>query len=128
VVIPKEKVQDIEESESGDIGHLLDLFGLGGERRRKSWINGLSNSGVELGGETKKQEQSSGQAWSVCPRVSKPTIDWLASEVLNMKDKRRLLPIVKLYGSEYLVDIENQLFKKFREPESTIWFYSERGR
>lgn len=94
----------------------------------KSWINGLSNSGVELGGETKKQEQRSGQAKSVCPRVSKPTIDWLASEVLNMKDKRRLLPIVKLYGSDYFVDIPNRQFKKFRGPENTIWFYSEQGR
>jgi len=45
-----------------------------------------------------------------------------------MEDERRLLPIVKLYGSEYLVDIGNRLFKKFREPEITIWFYSERGR
>ncbi len=45
-----------------------------------------------------------------------------------MKDERRLLPIVKLHGSEFLVDIGNRQFKNFREPESTIWFYSERGR
>jgi len=38
------------------------------------------------------------------------------------------LPIVEICGKEYLVDIENRLFNEFRNPESSIWFYSEKGK
>ncbi len=41
---------------------------------------------------------------------------------------RRLLPIVTLQGTEYLVDVVNRQFKAFREPAKTVWFYSARGR
>jgi len=65
--------------------------------------------------------------------VGEPTIDWLAREVAKMEEAKdeaaeRLLPIVKLHGTEYLVDVANRQFKAFREPAKTVWFYSEKGR
>ena len=60
-------------------------------------------------------------------------IDWLAQEVdkmeeANDKPGKRLLPVVRLDGTEYLVDVANRQFKEFRDPEKRIWFYSEKGR
>jgi hypothetical protein len=49
-------------------------------------------------------------------------------EEANDEAAGRLLPIVKLHGTEYLVDVMNRQFKAFREPAKRIWFYSARGR
>jgi len=40
----------------------------------------------------------------------------------------RLLPIVKLHGIEYLVDIEQREFREFKNPDNVINMHSEKGR
>lgn len=45
-----------------------------------------------------------------------------------MKQGTKLLPIAKLYGREFLVDIENRQFINFRNTDEVIWMHSEKGR
>ena len=40
----------------------------------------------------------------------------------------RLLPVAKLDGREFLVDIENRQFRNFNEPTEVIGMHSEQGR
>ena len=49
-------------------------------------------------------------------------------EEANDKAGKRLLPVVRLDGTEYLVDVANRQFKEFQEPGKSVWFYSEKGR
>ena len=57
-----------------------------------------------------------------------PSLAWCKPEVLKMNQDGKLLPIARLYGKEFLVDIENRQFRNFRDPDEVIWMYSERGR
>jgi len=43
-------------------------------------------------------------------------------------DKIDWLPVVKLDGFEYLVDIENRSFRQCLDPSSQVSFYSDTGR
>ena len=45
-----------------------------------------------------------------------------------MKQDAKLLPIAKLYGKEYLVDIENRQFMEFDNPDNVIMMHSPSGR
>ena len=40
----------------------------------------------------------------------------------------RLLPVAKLNGQEFLVDVENRQFKNINEPGEVIGMHSEQGR
>ena len=40
----------------------------------------------------------------------------------------RLLPIVKLHGIEYLVDIEQRAFREYKNPDNVVNMHSEKGR
>lgn len=40
----------------------------------------------------------------------------------------RLLPIVKLHGIDYLVDIEQRKFREFKNPDNVVNMHSEKGR
>jgi hypothetical protein len=40
----------------------------------------------------------------------------------------RLLPVAELNGREFLVDVENRLFRNFKEPDEVIGMHSEQGR
>jgi len=40
----------------------------------------------------------------------------------------RLLPVAKLDGHEFLVDIENRQFRNFTNPDEVIWMHSQQGR
>jgi len=40
----------------------------------------------------------------------------------------RLLPVVKLNGPEFLVDIENRLFRDFTNPDEVVGMHSQQDR
>ena len=40
----------------------------------------------------------------------------------------RLLPVAKLNGQEFLVDIENRQFRSFKNSDEVIGMHSQRGR
>jgi len=68
-----------------------------------------------------------------CRVVGEAKGDWLGLVEAKMEEAKdelakRLLPIVRLHGIEYLVDVANRQFKEFRDPENAVWFYSEKGR
>lgn len=42
--------------------------------------------------------------------------------------EKRLLPVVRLNGREYLVDVASRQFKEFRDSGRRVWFYSAKGR
>lgn len=44
------------------------------------------------------------------------------------KKEPRLLPIVKLDGAEYLVDVEQREFREFKNPDNVVNMHSEKGR
>jgi hypothetical protein len=46
----------------------------------------------------------------------------------KMDEETALLPIAKLYGKEYLVDVKKRQFRNFHNPEDVIWMYSLKGR
>ncbi len=49
------------------------------------------------------------------------------SEIQN-EQEARLLPLAKLGSKEFLVDVENRLFRNFRDSEEVIEMYSQQGR
>ena len=49
------------------------------------------------------------------------------SEVQNMEESR-LLPLAKVNGHEFLVDIENRLFRNFKNSDEVIEMHSQQGR
>jgi hypothetical protein len=51
----------------------------------------------------------------------------MESQTIQGKEPR-LLPIVKLHGIEYLVDIEQREFREFKNPDNVINMHSEKGR
>jgi hypothetical protein len=93
------------------------------------WINGLGGDGISL---RQFAEKRKGLNWVMerCGTVGEPTIDWLDLEIYKMEEAndKRLLPVVRLDGTEYLVDVANRQFKEFQEPGKSVWFYSEKGR
>ena len=40
----------------------------------------------------------------------------------------QLLPMVELDGCEFLVDVENRLFRNFKDPNEIIGMHSQQGR
>jgi hypothetical protein len=46
----------------------------------------------------------------------------------KMDEEATLLPIVKLYNKEYLVDVKKRQFRNFHNPEDVIWMHSLKGR
>ena len=40
----------------------------------------------------------------------------------------RLLPVAELDGREFLVDVENRLFRNFTHPDEIIGMHSQQGR
>jgi len=40
----------------------------------------------------------------------------------------RLLPVAEVNGREFLVDVENRLFKNFTHPDEVIGMHSQQGR
>jgi hypothetical protein len=46
----------------------------------------------------------------------------------KMDEEETFLPIAKLYGREYLVDIKKRQFRNFHNPEDVIWMQSLKGR
>ena len=44
-----------------------------------------------------------------------------------MEQDTQLLPVMKLDGTEYLVDVANRLFREFKNPENSINMHSEKG-
>ena len=44
------------------------------------------------------------------------------------KVQPRLLPVAKLNGRKFLVDIENRQFRNFTNPDEVIRMHSEQGR
>ena len=51
----------------------------------------------------------------------------MESQTVQEKEPR-LLPIVKLHGIEYLVDIDQREFREFKNPDNVINMHSEQGR
>ena len=51
----------------------------------------------------------------------------MESQTVQEKEPR-LLPIVKLHGIEYLVDIEQREFREFKNPDNVVNMHSEKGR
>lgn len=47
---------------------------------------------------------------------------------VQMVQEPRLLPVAKLNGQEFLVDIENRQFRKFNEPGEVIGMHSQQDR
>jgi len=45
-----------------------------------------------------------------------------------MKQDVKLLPIARLYGKEFLVDIENRQFRNFRNADEVVRMHSKKGR
>ena len=43
-------------------------------------------------------------------------------------DGPRLLLVVKLNGTEYLVDVEQREFREFKNPDNVVNMHSEKGR
>ena len=44
------------------------------------------------------------------------------------KDETDWLPVVKLNGIKYVVDIENRAFRQWRDPDSRVSLYSDAGK
>jgi hypothetical protein len=40
----------------------------------------------------------------------------------------RLLPVAEVDGQQFLVDVENRLFRKFTNPDEVIGMHSQQGR
>ena len=51
----------------------------------------------------------------------------MESRMVQQKEPK-LLPIVKLHGIEYLVDIEQREFREFKNPDNVVNMHSEKGR
>lgn len=49
-------------------------------------------------------------------------------EVQTMKQEQRLLPMVQLDGTEYLVDVERRQFVVYEAPELVVDMHSEKGK
>jgi hypothetical protein len=49
-------------------------------------------------------------------------------EAIKMDENTKLLPLAKLYGKEYLIDVENRQFRNFKKSDEVIWMHSEQGR
>ena len=47
---------------------------------------------------------------------------------VQMVQEARLLPLAKVNGLELLVDIENRLFRNFKNTDETIKMHSQQGR
>ena len=45
-----------------------------------------------------------------------------------MNQDTKLLPVVKLFGKEFLVDVENRQFRNFNKPDEVIMMHSGQGR
>jgi hypothetical protein len=43
-------------------------------------------------------------------------------------DGRQLLPVARINGREFLVDIENRLFRNFKNSDEVIEMHSQQGR
>jgi len=44
------------------------------------------------------------------------------------KHKPRLLPVAEVDGREFLVDVENRLFRNFTNPREVIGMHSQQGK
>ena len=49
-------------------------------------------------------------------------------EVLKMEQDARLLPVVKLYGEEFVVDVDSREFRDVDDPENVVNMHSAEGR
>ena len=47
---------------------------------------------------------------------------------MEKDDERQLLPVARINGHEFLVDVENRQFRNFNEPDEVINMHSEQGR
>ena len=45
-----------------------------------------------------------------------------------MDENTKLLPVAKVAGKEFLVDVENRQFRDFDDPETVIKMHSAEGR
>ena len=45
-----------------------------------------------------------------------------------MEEDAQLLPVIKVNGTEYLVDVDSRLFREFNNPDNSINMHSEKGR
>ena len=59
--------------------------------------------------------------------MSKPTSRLVSSEVEKMNENTKLLPVVKLDGREFLVDIESREFIDTGDLSYCISMYSRKG-
>lgn len=60
--------------------------------------------------------------------MSKPTIAWFGSEVMEMNQDTKLLPIAKIGGRDFLVDVEHREFRDFDNTDTVIKMHSPVGR
>ena len=61
------------------------------------------------------------------PRNEQPDIK-VSSEVKKMDEDKRLVPVAKLQGREFLVDIENREFVDTNDLNNCISMHSRKGR
>ena len=47
---------------------------------------------------------------------------------MEKNDGRQLLPVARIKGQEFLVDVENRQFRNFNEPDEVIGMHSQQGR
>jgi hypothetical protein len=52
----------------------------------------------------------------------------MSEREVEREQEPRLLPVAKLNGQEFLVDIENRQFRKFMNPDEVIGMHSQQGR
>ena len=52
----------------------------------------------------------------------------MSEREVEREHEPRLLPVAKLNGQEFLVDIENRQFRKFMNPDEVIGMHSQQGR
>ena len=52
----------------------------------------------------------------------------MSGRIREKEQEPKLLPVAKLHGQEFLVDVENRQFRNFNEPGEVIGMHSEQGR
>jgi len=52
----------------------------------------------------------------------------MSEDKIEKVQETKLLPVVEVDGREFLVDVENRMFRNFTNPDEVIGMHSEHGR
>ena len=60
--------------------------------------------------------------------MGEPANVWFLPEVMKMEQDAELLPIARLYGKNFLIDVSRRQFRNFNDPDVVVGMHTDRGR